>query len=170
MIKLVSCMRMASTVRPIPIILIVFPSHSFMKSLSIPGKRQTALVAIKALTLSMPGKARKKRIPVPTVCNVSNRRTRPNSRIEGVSYVWKRDWMWVEASIMHLHKNDTDAVEQVEQFRGSKGKEDAPQPCNLEDETEFSHWNHLSSVGWVGERALVYQVEVASRQIGRAEW
>ena len=94
MIKLVSCMRMASTVRPIPIILIVFPSHSFMKSLSIPGKRQTALVAIKALTLSMPGKARKKRIPVPTVCNVSNRRTRPNSRIDGVSYVWKRDWMW----------------------------------------------------------------------------
>ena len=71
---------------------------------------------------------------------------------------------------MPLHKNDTDAVEQVEQFRGSKGKEDAPQPCNLEDETEFRHWNHLSSVGWVGERALVYQVEVASRQIGRAEW
>ena len=91
MIKLVSCMRIARTVRPIPIILIVFPSHSFLKSLSIPGKRQTALVAIKALMLSMPGKARKKRIPVPIVCNVSNSRTRANSRTEGVSYVWKKD-------------------------------------------------------------------------------
>ena len=131
MIKLVSCIRIARTVRPIPIILIVFPSRSFMKSLSIPGKRQTAFVAIKALTLSMPGKARKKRIPVPTVCNVSKSRTRANSRMEGVSYVWKRNWMWAEESIMHLHENDPDAVEKVEQLRGSKGKEDAPEPSNL---------------------------------------
>ena len=94
-IKLVSCMRMARTVRPIPIILIVFPSHSFMKSLSIPGKRQTALVAIKALTLSMPGKARKKRIPVPIVCKVSKSKTRANSRMDGVSYVWKRVEYWL---------------------------------------------------------------------------
>ena len=84
-IKLVSCMRMARTVRPIPIILIVFPSHSFMKSLSMPGKRQTALVAIKALTLSMPGNARKKRMPVPMVCRVSKSRTRVNSSSDGVS-------------------------------------------------------------------------------------
>ena len=90
MIKLVSCMRIARTVRPIPIILIVFPSHSFMNNLSIPGKRQTAFVAIKALTLSMPGKARKKRIPVPIVCNVSKSKTRANSRREGVSYVWRK--------------------------------------------------------------------------------
>ena len=87
MIMLVSCMMIARTVRPIPTILIVFPSHSFMKSLSIPGKRQTALVAIKALTLSIPGKARKKRIPVPMVCNISKSSTRANSRGEGVSYV-----------------------------------------------------------------------------------
>ena len=86
-IKLVSCSAMATTVRPIQIILIVFPSHSFMKSLSMPGKRQTALVAIKALTLSIPGKARKKRIPVPIVCNISKSSTRANSRGEGVSYV-----------------------------------------------------------------------------------
>ena len=77
MIMLVSCMMIARTVRPIPTILIVFPSHSFMNSLSMPGKRQTALVAIKALTLSMPGNARKKRMPVPRVCRVSKNRTRP---------------------------------------------------------------------------------------------
>ena len=85
MIMLVSCMMIARTVRPIPTILIVFPSHSFMKSLSMPGKRQTALVAIKALTLSMPGNARKKRMPVPMVCRVSKSRTRANSSSDGVS-------------------------------------------------------------------------------------
>ena len=139
MIKLVSCMRIARTVRPIPIILIVFPSHSFMNSLSIPGKRQTALVAIKALTLSMPGKARKKRIPVPIVCNVSKSKTRANSRTEGVSYVWKKDWIWVEESnsLVHLHDTDAGAVEEVEQLWGSKGKEDTPQPSNLRGTPRF---------------------------------
>ena len=174
MIKLVSCMRIARTVRPTPIILIVFPSHSFMNSLSIPGKRQTAFVAIKALTLSMPGKARKKRIPVPIVCTVSKSKTRANSRTEGVSYVWKKDSMWVEDSnsVVHLHDTDADAVEEVEQLRGSKGKEDTPQPSNLRMKlaSEYSHRNHLSSVGRVGERALVGEVEVASRKIRRAKW
>ena len=132
MINLVSCIRIARTVRPIPTILIVLPSHSFMKSLSIPGKRQTAFVAIKALTLSMPGKARKKRIPVPIVCKVSKSKTRANSRMEGVSYVWKRIRFWLGIVGVHLHETDADAVEEVEQLRGSKGKEDAPQPGDLE--------------------------------------
>ena len=86
----------------------------------------------------------------------------------------EKDWMWVEDSnsVVHLHHTDADAVEEVEQLRGSKGEEDAPQPCNLrmKQASEYSHQNHLSSVGRVGERSLVDQVEVASRQVGRAEW
>ena len=84
-----SCIRMARMVKARLTILIVLPSHSFMNSFSMPGKRQTALVAMRALTLSMPGKARKKRMPVPTVCSTSNMRTRANSRMDGVSKVWK---------------------------------------------------------------------------------
>ena len=73
---------------------------------------------------------------------------------------------------VHLHETDTDAVEEVEQLRGRKGKEDTPQPCNLwmKLSSKYSSQSHLSSVGWVGERALVYQVKMASGQVRGTEW
>ena len=52
--------KIARTVRPRLIIRPVFPSQSFMNSFSIPGKRQTALVAIRALKSRSRSRIRKK--------------------------------------------------------------------------------------------------------------
>ena len=51
-------------------------------------------------------------------------------------------------SVIDLHYTDADAVEEVEHLRGSKGKEDAPEPGNLRKDQNIANGTTLAlSVG-----------------------